>query len=204
MLFRTILAHVASILALIITLLFASDVEKLFEKPVNLIVVVLALGAALGLAIWDTVKVAAGQPERFAGKNRDAKIRKYMIELFAGDGRCVVSSNDLSWVDESALNALISKAKKGSLELIMPTETDLSIELVGAGAEAHYYSDSSFKFRSRFTLVNVDRADSWVAIGMGTKKAHIIRVISSNEDPVFHMATDLVELAERAAQVRAS
>ena len=187
-------------LALIIAVIFAGNAENLLRNPVNFVVVVLAFITAMGLAIWDIVKAASEQPKRFAGKNRDAKIRKFMIKLFSGDGRCVVSSNDLSWVADEALEALMSKARTRSLELVMPAKTPISEQLVRAGADAHYYGDSSFKFKSRFTIVNASRADAWVAVGMGTQRAHIIRVIGSNDDPIFHMATDLVELAERDAQ----
>lgn len=191
-------------LALIITVIFAGDVENLMQKPTNLIFVILAFVVALGLGIWDIAIAVADQPKRFAGKKRDAKIRKYMIELLSGDGRCVVSSNDLSWAENDALVALVRKAEKRSLELIIPTETALSKTLVKYGAEAHYYGNSDFKFKSRFTIVNEGRGDAWVALGMGTKQAHIIRVISSNDDPVFHMATDLIELAELTARVKTS
>lgn len=201
MLIRTIATHVGAFLALIIALIFASDVAKLLKNPTNSIIVILAFLVTIGLGVLDIKSAAANRPRQFKGKRRDAKVRKFMIGMLAGDGRCVVSSNDLSWVEETALDALMRKAEKRSLELIMPSETTLSTQLVGAGAEAHYYGDSDFKFRSRFTIVNVNRADAWVAVGMGTSKAHVIRIISSNDDPVYHMATDLVELAERAAKV---
>lgn len=200
MLIRTTLTHCAAVLALIVTVIFTSNAGKLLSSPLNFIIVVLAILTALGLAILDVRIVAANRPKRFIGKNRDAKIRKFMTKLVSGDGRYVMSSNDLSWAHGKALEALESKAQAGSLELIMPTETALSRKLVDAGATGHYYGDDNFRFRSRFTIVNAGRAGAWVAVGIGEEEAHVVRSISSNEDPVFHMAADLVALAERAAR----
>lgn len=201
MLFRTILTHAGAIIALVVTIIFASNAGTLLKAPVNLIVVILAFSIALVLAVWDIYKVATNRPRRFTGKYREAKIREFMIRIISGDGRCVMSSNDLSWVKDEAVDALMSKARKSSLDLIMPSRTVLSQKLVDAGARAHYYSDNDFKFKSRFTIVNVGRADAWVAVGMGTEKAHMVRIVSSNDDPFFHIAKDLVALAERTAKM---
>ena len=201
MLIRNIATHALSLMSLVITLIFASDVAKQLKDPFVGVIVVITFIIIAGMAILDIIYVGKNQPKKFKGKKRDAKIRRFMIDLLDGDGRCVVSSNDLSWVEQTAKEALLRKAQKNSLELLMPSVTDLSIELVSAGAEAHYYGDTGFKFRSRFTIVNTGRGDAWVAVGMGTSNAHIIRTITSNADPVFHMATDLVGLAERAAKV---
>lgn len=154
---------------------------------------------ALGLAAYDVRGVVRDLPRRFKGATRDKDIRDFMTELLAGEGQCAVSSNDLSWVKGEARDALFEKARAKSLALVMPVQNELSEELVRAGAKAHYYGDENFKFRSRFTLVNPSRADAWLAVGVGTPKAHIIRIIDSNAEPAFNMAVDLVELAERVA-----
>ena len=196
---RTVLAHVGSILALIVAVLMAGDLSTLLAKPLNVTFVFSAIAAAILLALWDCVQTARLLPKRFAGKKRNDKVRAYMVRLISSEGRCVLSSNDLSWVKDDALEALLKKAGQKSLKLLMPVPTDLSGRLVEAGAEALYYGENGLKLKSRFTIVNHDRHDTWVAVGMGTREAHIIREIQSNDDPTFHMATDLVRLAERSS-----
>lgn len=173
----------------------------MLSMPVNFILVVAGFGVSIALSIWEIVDAWKARLKLFKGEDRADKVRAYMTKLLSGDGRCVVSSHDLSWAKGEARDALERKAEDGSLELVMPRATDFSDHLVSKGAVAHYYGDdSTFRFRSRFTIVNSSRQDAYLAVGMGTEKAHTIRVVKSNEDPAFHMATDLIALAERVAR----
>jgi len=199
MLLRSILTHAIGVLAILIAVI-TTNVEQLFSSEWNTLIICLAFGLAAFLAVYDIIRVVKERPKRFTGSKRETKILAYMTKLFSGDGRCVVSSNDLSWVKGDAREALLRKAESRSLELVMPASTALSQELVARGAVAHYYGDAEFRFSSRFTIVNSSRADAWVAVGMGTQDAHIIREVNANSDPTFHMATDLVKLAKRASQ----
>lgn len=124
-----------------------------------------------------------------------------MIKLLREGGNCVMSSNDLSWVDGESEKELRKKAKENSLELLMPRETPKSKRLEALGAKVHYYGDSSFRFESRFTIVNAGRSGSYVAIGHGELGVHFIRLSGEKGDPVLDMANDLRRLAERHAKV---
>lgn len=196
---RAIAAHVVALIALILSVLLAGDLETLLKSPLNAAVVIVAVLSAVGLAVWDVVAAKRDQPIRYRGKRRNAKILKYMTRLLKFDGQCVMSSNDLSWVSGEACDALFEKARQKSLVLVMPSSTELSRRLEVAGAEAHYYGDGDFRFRSRFTLVNPSRADSWVAIGHGDSTAHTIREVHAESDPTVYLADDLYRLAKRRA-----
>lgn len=197
---QTIVAHVAAVVALIATILLGVDVEAALKDPIKAIVISLAVVATLTLAAIDIARSASKRPKSFSGDNRDAKIRAYMGKLISKEWSCVVSSNDLSWVRGEVREIMFEKARRGSLELVMPVATELSEELVSAGATARYYGTHEFKFESRFTLVNPDSRDSWVAIGQGTSKAHLIREIHPEDnDPTIDLAKDLIRIARKAA-----
>lgn len=194
---RTALAHAAALAALVLSVLLAADLETLFKSSLKSVVLVLAVLLALGLAVWDLIGAKRDRPIRYRGKKRSAKILKYMTKLLRFDGQCVMSSNDLSWVAGEARDALFEKARQKSLVLVMPCRNEVSQELERAGAEAYYYGDQDFRFRSRFTLVNPSRADAWVAIGHGDSAVHTIREVHAESDPTLYLADDLYRLAKR-------
>lgn len=197
--YRTVIVHLVSLLAITITVFLAAGVINSLDF-IGIFSLSLLLLAVVLLTVWDILEAYKERPRRYGGKSRETKVRGYMINLLAGDGKCVVSSNDLSWAQGDAKDALLKKATANSLELLMPRETELSKELEEAGAEVYYYGDAEYRFKSRFTIVNSARSDSYVAIGRGTRRAHLITLVDSNSDPVYHMATDLKSLAKRVAQ----
>ena len=201
---RTSLAHAAALAALLLSVLLAGDLETLFGSPLKTTFLVLTVLMAAGLAFWDLVGAKRDQPIRYRGKKRNAKILKYMTKLLKFDGQCVMSSNDLSWVAGEARDALFEKARQKSLVLVMPCRNELSQELERAGAEAYYYGDGDFRFRSRFTLVNPSRADAWVAIGHGNSAAHTIREVHAESDTIVYLADDLYRLTKRHTTAGAS
>lgn len=179
--------------------------EELFTTPWKATLVIIAVLAAVVLAVWEVVATIAARPIVYNDKDRNVRndrIRAYMANLTSFDGQCVVSSNDLSWVSGEARDMLMQKAGEGSLVLLMPKPNPMSRELVRAGAKAHYYGDASFRLRSRFTVVNANRADAWVAVGYGRKDAHVIREFHSSDDPTLNMAKDLIDMAARLAEKR--
>lgn len=194
---RTILTHAVAIVTLVLTILFGFGALEKFPDAIVLLFVILAIVTTLILAAYDTFATWRNGHKYFHGSNQDDDILEYMTKILSGDGRCVVSSNDLSWMRGGARDALLEKARKGSLELVMPKPSDRARELVEAGATPFYYGAKDFRFRSRFTVVNVDRADEWVAIGGKGRNGHIIREIHSSSDPAYHLATDLINMAKR-------
>lgn len=168
--------------------------------PWKAILVVVVVAVAISLALWEVITAVRLRPIAYKGKKRNERIQKYMANLTRFDGQCVVSSNDLSWVSGEAYEMLMKKAAERSLVLVMPRENEMSRELVAAGAEARYYGDETFRLRSRFTVVNSNRADAWVAVGYGRKGAHMIREFHSSDDPTLNMAKDLIDMARRLAE----
>lgn len=197
---RTILAQLSAVASIVLTVLLAGSLRELLMTPWKVILVVVVVAVAISLALWEVITAVRSRPIAYKGKKRNERIQKYMANLTRFDGLCVVSSNDLSWVSGEAYEMLMKKAAERSLVLVMPRENEMSRELVAAGAEARYYGDETFRLRSRFTVVNSNRADAWVAVGYGRKGAHMIREFHSSDDPTLNMAKDLIDMARRLAE----
>jgi len=197
---RTILAQLSAVASIVLTVLLAGSLRELLMTPWKVILVVVVVAVAISLALWEVITAVRSRPIAYKGKKRNERIQKYMANLTRFDGQCVVSSNDLSWVSGEAYEMLMKKAAERSLVLVMPRENEMSRELVAAGAEARYYGDETFRLRSRFTVVNSNRADAWVAVGYGRKGAHMIREFHSSDDPTLNMAKDLIDMARRLAE----
>lgn len=135
----------------------------------------------------------------FRGRHLTADVNDYMHNVINTGSKCTISSNNLSWVTDEILDLMKRKAKSGDLELVMPKENDISKELGEAGAKLSYYSanDPDFGFKSRFTLINDGRSDSWVVIGYSSEDHHTIRKVISSDDPVYHLTHDLIDAARR-------
>lgn len=201
---RTLITQIAAIVALISSILLANDLNNLFATPWKVLLGSVAMLLAIAAAIWEVFGTYKSQPRRFKGPKRDAKILKDMIKLLKPQSHCVISSNDLSWVDEVATKVLEEKATKKSLTLLMPVENTISKNLVSKGAKAYYYGDDLFTFTSRFTLFDPSGSGPWVAIGHRTEEVHTIRKISSKDDPAIHLVVDLYRLMARNAKAAAS
>ena len=197
---RTILAQLSAVASIVLTVLLAGSLGELLMTPWKAILVVVVVAVAISLALWEVITAVRLRPIAYKGKKRNERIQKYMANLTRFDGQCVVSSNDLSWVSGEAYEMLMKKAAERSLVLVMPRENEMSRKLVTAGAEARYYGDETFRLRSRFTVVNSNRADAWVAVGYGRKGAHMIREFHSSDDPTLNMAKDLIDMARRLAE----
>ncbi|MFB9651958.1 hypothetical protein [Pseudarthrobacter oxydans] len=196
---RTILTQLAAFSAVVASVLLANDLKIVADTPWKLILGAIVLLVAAVAAIWEIIGTFRSRPVRYRGDRRDEKILKRMTKILRTQERCVISSNDLSWVKGKARDVLFDKASKRSLTLVMPCANKLSSDLVDKGAVAYYYGDEEFRFASRFTLVNQSRSDAWVAIGHGTKNEHTIRTIDSKDDPAIHLADDLFRLVRRRA-----
>ncbi|GLU86105.1 hypothetical protein Kosp01_08510 [Kocuria sp. NBRC 114282] len=197
---RTILAQLSAVASIVLTVLLAGSLGELLMTPWKAILVVVVVAVAISLALWEVITAVRLRPIAYKGKKRNERIQKYMANLTRFDGQCVVSSNDLSWVSGEAYEMLMKKAAERSLVLVMPRENEMSRKLVTAGAEARYYGDETFRLRSRFTVVNSNRADAWVAVGYGRKGAHMIRELHSSDDPTLNMSKDLIDMARRLAE----
>ncbi|RKE62930.1 hypothetical protein [Microbacterium sp. AG238] len=191
---RIVLAQSSAVFAVVLTIVLAGDLGALFASPVKTFFVGVAVILAIVLGAWEIIVERRERPIVYRGKKKKEQILRYMSNLTNFDGQCVISSNDLSWVEGEAHAMLMKKAENKSLVLVMPKANQRSRELVRAGAVARYYGDSS-PLRSRFTVINPGRADAWVAVGYGRKDSHVIREFHSSDDPTLAMAKDLIDLA---------
>jgi hypothetical protein len=164
------------------------------------------LGLTVGLALLSIGLEV--QADRRAHKGRHifdtsdkSGIRAYMQTWVHESGRAAIWSRDLSWAnDETTLDVLLAKARTGNLTLCLPRETDVSRELAGAGADVRIYQASGLEFpASRFTIAYFGNGGSRVAIGREVAGKHVIDELD-NTNPAFHMASDLVDLAELLAR----
>jgi hypothetical protein len=129
----------------------------------------------------------------------DKSIRDYMYNWIDKGARVAVFSHDLSWVVDDEMRAMLRrKAEGGELALVMPTATIESDALRASGAELLNYSEFGYTIKSRFTIVNLDRADARVAIGHRVSNTrHDIQEFSAGVDPAYYLALDMVELIRR-------
>lgn len=194
---RTLVAHAAAVGSLIVAVLFDVDRETPLAK---LIIVGVMFVVVVILAAWDSIVAGKTRPIRYNGENKDEKARAFMTDLVTkNSGRCAISSNNLSWVTGDALNAMKNKAKDRSLIIVMPQENDISKELQELGADVHYYGADLKPISSRFTIVNFERSGQWAAVSHEVNGTHIIQKVRSGENPILHMAEDLIEMARRTA-----
>ncbi|WP_187583287.1 hypothetical protein [Gordonia sp. OPL2] len=199
---QSALTSISAVAALAVSLVVSTK-PNWWESPPRLILIVITSLAVITCAVIEIVLARKTLPKKFSGKNRDRNIREYMTKLLQqSSGQCVMSSNNLSWVQDDQEKELFAKARQKELTLLMPQETNLSRRLAEGGASAYYYgADDDFRFESRFTVFNASRSDVWVAIGHGRGNTHLIHRTHSNSDPVYFMAKDLVALAKRNSNI---
>lgn len=196
---KTLTTQSASVIALLTTIVLAVDLDSLTNSLGRLLLVSAAVVVALIAALIEVADTARSRPKQFRGRNRNRKILDFMIKLLSSDEQCIISSNDLSWAQGDAFEALKVKAENGSLTLLMPKPNEVSRKLEQLGAKAHYYGSDEFTFRSRFTLINSNRPDGRVAIGFSAKDAHRIRIFEAKDDPAVHLAEDLFKMAKKGS-----
>lgn len=133
------------------------------------------------------------------------KIYNYMYAWISGASGVAIFSRDLSWVSTVEMkNLLQQKARDAELTLILPKEIPVSEELRSLGAEVHYYKKINYVIKSRFTIINTNRADSQVAIGYSQGGRHRVEELTVGSDPAYHLAQDMLELVKGFTKVRAS
>jgi hypothetical protein len=125
-----------------------------------------------------------------------------MTALLADAGRTAVFTRDMSWVGNpsEAMSLLEKKAEAGELVLFVGRETDLTRKLSSLSAEVISYESLGFIPKSRFTIVNHERAGERLAIGLGEDGKHVIREHTDHNREVLALATDLVELAKASGR----
>lgn len=161
-----------------------------------LLIVSLLLGA---LSMYFDVQKFRSRPIRILPG--PAAIRDYMFKWINEAGAVAIFSRDLSWVNDDPMrNLLKEKAAKGELTLALPKSIPFSESLEESGAKTLYYSETDYATRSRFTLVNVGRNDTRLAIGRTEGGRHIVEEFSAGDHPAFYLAQDMLDLVERLSK----
>jgi len=182
-------------LASLIGLVFTVRPAGASWSALEILLLGLAILLGCGSIYLDVIKYRS-RPIRVLKTKR--AIRDYMYQWINHAGAVAIFSRDLSWVDDAEIEALLeSKAKNSDLTLILPKAIDLSERLARLGANTLYYPSIEYVIRSRFTVVNVGRSDTRVAIGRTEGTTHRIEEFSAGDHPAFYLADDMLQLMQR-------
>jgi len=131
-----------------------------------------------------------------------SQIRDYMYKWISRGGRVAIFTHDMSWVrDDRMKDMLRSKARRNELSICLPQRIQFVEELASIGAKIYDYPDLQLIPKSRFTIINMGRHDSQVAVGKSIRGKHLIEEFSIGEHPIFFVANDLVEVVMRYNQL---
>lgn len=198
-LFRHITAAVGmyvSLLGLVLAVRPAGAPFTQWQKVLLVIATVLFL-----VELSFGVAELSGHPERRfrQGRKQELRIRNFMFQWLKSNGRAVIFTRDLSWVDatdQQMQSLLTQKAGANELTVVLPTHTSTTLALEAAGATVVTYENLDYVIQSRFTLIGMGRAGSRVAVGHSSEGTHVIQIANAT-DPVFYLAEDLVEIMKR-------
>jgi hypothetical protein len=183
------------------------------EQPVNFetlrgwpgVIAMLAL-VSVGVSVWLEIQsdARANRKRKTYALNDAHGIKSYMRGWIGTAGRVAIWTRDLSWADdEKTLSLLKEKATKRELIVCMPISNAVGRELKKLGAEVLIYGGQTFSApSSRFTVVYSGNGGSQVAIGKADGLLHVVNERDGN-DPVLHLAMDLIELARLRSSERA-
>jgi hypothetical protein len=201
--FSTLLIELTSVLGSLASVVSLVVVMRPKNAPLTVLEAVGYTIAGFLVLLFGTSRVrdyVKLMPRTFKTKK---KIRDYMYRWISRGERVAIFSRDMSWVDDGQMRDLLRrKARKHELILCLPRAINLSNELGELGAEIHVYPDLDFTPSSRFTIINVGRHDSQVAIGRRMGDVHTIQEAASGHDPLFAVAEDLVSVVSRLGRCR--
>lgn len=118
-----------------------------------------------------------------------------MYRLINQGTNVAIFSRDMSWPDDRLEDLLMRKSVSHSLTLVMPKPTALSDRLKDGGATVCYYGNI-YKgvINTRFTLINLERHSTVLAVGRTNDHVHRIERFSDQSDPALLMAEDMFKL----------
>lgn len=160
-------------------------------------------GIVLGVAIClfagaITLEIRSSLRSKPLSLADETQIRDYMYRWISRGGRVAIFSRDMSWVrDEEMKEMLLSKAHRNELCICLPHKIPLVEELAGEGAEVCVYPELEYVPKSRFTIINRERADAQVAVGRRSEGKHVIQEFAVGDHPFSSVANDLVEVIVR-------
>jgi len=95
---------------------------------------------------------------------------------------------------------LLEKARKNELLLFAQSDWPICRELSTAGAEVMKYGDLGWQPRTRFTIINYDRHDERVAVGLPLDKGRRILEFSQGQHPFLDLARDFIPILKAASK----
>ncbi len=162
---------------------------------IGVVVVLLVL-----LIIFDIRSHFRSRPRTFKSKE---DINNYMYNWISKSGRVAIFTRDMSWAYENRIRELLHrKAENDELSICLPQHIPLTEELEQAGAQILSYEHLNYVPQSRFTIINKDRMDAYVAVGRWINDRLVIEELALGQHPVFSVANDLVEIILRVAANR--
>ena len=134
------------------------------------------------------------------------KVKEYLYNWIKSSDRTAIVSRDLSWVVDEIKEELIRKAKARELIVILPTNNEVSRELMKAGAEVRYYmygSECIYREQSalntRFIVAGYG-SDPRLTSPKITNHYHINEEFSSN-DRETKISLDLVSIIRKTTHI---
>jgi hypothetical protein len=163
--------------------------------------VIIAVVLSIAAASLEIRRYITSRPKRTFKTRR--QIRDYMLQWVDHGARVCIFSNDLSWVDDEDMIAMLrKKAARDELQVCVPSPTDITEDLKSHGATILTYEHLKVTPLSRFTIVNHGKMDSQIAIGRRVDGLHAIEEFGAGDHPVFAVAKDLIEIVIRYNQTR--
>jgi hypothetical protein len=159
--------------------------------------VILVAGYAI---VADLISYMRSRPLRLPPMS--PRIAEFMCKWLTSGGQAAVFSHDLSWVSPgSRISGILeTKARAGELVLFVGRTPDIVRQLAMLGATIFDYSRLGFMPRSRFTIVDKDKAGARMAIGLVEGNKHVIREYGVADHAILALGEDLVRLAERLSE----
>ncbi|WP_125477252.1 hypothetical protein [Paenibacillus sp. LK1] len=182
--------------ASLIGLVFTIKPEGKLTTP-GIVVLMCLCFLSLVLAIYEEIKLYKSKKGKVYSSKES--VRNYMYKWISQEGVTFIFSRDLSWVsDEEMKNLFRNKARSRELKLCVSESIPFVSELAELGAEIHTYKQLDYTLKTRFTFVRVGRLDSKVAIGRDVNGNHYIEEFKATDEPVFSIASDLMEVLSRS------
>ncbi|MGE0282537.1 MAG: hypothetical protein AB7P20_18265 [Rhizobiaceae bacterium] len=182
----TQVASFCSVLGVYLTITPANDARPWWHW------IVIALGVTLTAFI---VFLEIREQKRHGTKTfkSKTKINKYMYDWVSNSGRALIFSRDMSWVNDEIMQLLLTKARHKELTICLEHPIEISDRLKNEGATIITYGNLGHVPRSRFTIVDFERDGARVAVGVGTRRGHLIQEFDMGAHPYFAVAEDLVK-----------
>lgn len=177
--------------------LLAFSKTPIWVKIIIVVVAIFCLSAMLILGIKNNMKNSIIC-------DSEEKIKVEMKKMLQEQGKIVVMSRSLGWVDDEILVA--TGRKKDRLIVYAEKENDITKKLKDQGVTVRLYGRTGFIPKTRYTIIRYGRNDAQVNVAETHSRIklhrfqHIIHQTSSAEEYdgyIVSLAIDMVNLMEK-------